>query len=198
MVDLRKIVIIFIIATLFTILVNTTIEAVYPAPKYDDFCKNEFGGYAFDKFVVSNPTEQKNCPEFKDVSLEEKESCAAQKGHIQYDYNVYGCPLEWKCSVCENQFMDKNKEYNLFVFIVSSILALFAIAVGLYLPIEKNNLHEWIATGFLLGGLITLFIGTARGFESLGRFIKPTVIALELALVIYIAYKKLNDDPKKK
>ncbi|MFH1408523.1 MAG: hypothetical protein ABIH34_01320, partial [Nanoarchaeota archaeon] len=66
------------------------------------------------------------------------------------------------------------------------------IIIGLYLPAEKNVLNEWIGSGFLLGGLITLFIGTALYFSDFLRWLRPIVILFELGLVIFISYRKLK------
>ena len=45
----------------------------------------------------------------------------------------------------------------------------------------------------MLGGLVTLFFGTFRYYEYLGRYVKPIVILVELIIVIYLSYKKLKD-----
>lgn len=198
MVDLRKIMIIFIIAVLFTILVNTSIEAIKPSPKYEDFCMMDKYGPA-PVFTAEQKNMGISCPVFTEPSTDERKECASsRKGNIEYEYNSKGCPTKWVCNTCNNGWMQANREYQYMIFLVCAGFALLAISLGLYLPVEKNKLHEWVATGFLLGGLITLFVGTVRGFEGLGRFVKPAVIALELALVIYIAYKKLGDKSDKK
>ena len=83
---------------------------------------------------------------------------------------------------------------------ISAVLALIAIFVGLYLPAAVNSLNEWIGTGFMLGGVFALFFGTATSYTHLGRFVKPIVLILELALVIFMAYKqvgKFRKDKKK-
>ena len=76
---------------------------------------------------------------------------------------------------------------------VTALLGLVAIILGLYLPKDINSLNEWIGTGFMFGGLISVFIGTARYFQDMHKIVRPIIILIELILVILITYKKLKD-----
>ena len=182
------------IAVLYTIFVNALIAAFYPMPKYDDYCKSRF----YPEKPYPAAIERKDCPKYKEPTQDELDKCANEKGYPEYRYDAYGCPVEYKgCNFCQRDFDNANQKYNFNYFIFSSILAVIGIAVGLLLPIH-NSLNEWIATGFMLGGLVTLFFGTFRYYQYLGRYIKPVVIFLELAIVIYLSYKKLNDIKKEK
>lgn len=188
MIDLRRVAIVFVIAVLYAIFVNAFIAAVYPSPKYEDFCRQRF--YPEKPYPAAGKIE---CPKYKEPTRQELNDCADNKGSPDYLYDANSCPIEYKgCNFCQKNFDAENQKYNLYFFIFSSILALIAIGVGLLLP-TKNSLNEWIATGFLLGGLITLFFGTFRYYEYLGRFVKPAVILAELLIVIYLSYKKLKD-----
>ena len=75
---------------------------------------------------------------------------------------------------------------------MASVLGFIAVVAGLYLPSAANPLHEWIGTGFMLGGLADIFIGTGMYFSELHRIARPVVILLELVLVIFVAYKYLG------
>ncbi|MFT4261196.1 MAG: hypothetical protein ACMXX9_02065 [Candidatus Woesearchaeota archaeon] len=97
---------------------------------------------------------------------------------------------------CQQEYDDANKEYALFVFIIAGILSLIAIFIALKLP-EKDDVMAMIATGLLLGGLITLFVGTIRGWDGLHIYIRPLVLLAELVLVIYLAYKTMSKKKKK-
>lgn len=192
MVDLRRVAIIFIIAVLYAIFVNAVIGAFYLAPKYEDYCKSSF----YPEKPRPATIDRKECPKYSEPTQEELDKCAEQKGFPDYRYDSYGCPVEYKgCNFCQRDFDNANQKYNFNYFIFSSILAVIGIAVGLLLPIHYS-LNEWIATGFMLGGLVTLFFGTFRYYQYLGRYIKPIVIFLELAIVIYLSYKKLKDVKK--
>ena len=189
MIDLRRVAIIFVIAVLYAILVNAVINAFYQSPRYEDFCKSRF----YPEKPYPAAVERKDCPKYKEPSQEELDKCSQENGYPEYKYDAYGCPVEYKgCNFCQRDFDNANQKYSFNYFIISSILALIAIAIGLLLP-ETNSLNQWIATGFMLGGLITLFFGTFRYYEYLGRYIKPIIILAELLIVIFLAYKKLKD-----
>jgi hypothetical protein len=96
---------------------------------------------------------------------------------------------------CSNQYNLANKEYSLFVFIISGIISLIGIFIALKLP-EKDEIMNMISSGLLLGGLITLFVGTIWGWSGIGIYFRPLVLLLELVLVVYLAYKTMS--PKKR
>ena len=194
MIDLRRVAIIFVIAVLYAIFVNAFIGAFYTAPKYDDFCKSRF----YPEKPYPAAVERKDCPKYKEPTQEELDKCAADKGYPDYRYDAFSCPVEYKgCNFCQRDFDNANQKYNFMYFIFSSILAVIAIGVGLMLPTDKS-LNEWVATGFMLGGLFTLFFGTFRYYEYLGRYVKPVVILAELLIVIYLSYQKLHDSKESK
>lgn len=197
MIDLRRVAIIFVIAVLYAIFVNAFIDAVYQAPKYEDYCKQRF----FPEKPIPAAIDRANikCPNYKEPTQSELDKCAEDKGFPEYKYDANGCAVEYKgCNFCQRDFDNANQKYNFIFFIISSILAVIAICIGLFLPVKKS-LNEWIATGFMLGGLVTLFFGTFRYYQYLGRYVKPAVILIELLIVIYLSYKKLQDiKPKNK
>ncbi len=189
MIDLRRVAIIFVIAILYAIFVNAFIAAFYPEPRYEDFCKQRF----YPEKPYPATVDRKDCPKYKEPTQDELDKCANEKGMPEYRYDAFGCPTEYKgCNYCQRDFDNANQKYNLYFFIFSSILAVVAIGIGLVLP-TRNSLNEWIATGFILGGLITLFFGTFRYYQYLGRYVKPVVILVELLIVIFLSYKKLRD-----
>lgn len=182
MFDARKIIIIFVIGVLYAIFSYSVVDAIYPSQEYSDFC-NEFERAM--PIRAPTPGENFECPE------PEKLQC--EKGAMpMYEYDAHGCPINVTCDYCQRDYENAQQQRNLFVFIITSILGLLAISVGLFLPQKKHPMHEWVATGFMLGGLITLFIGTAIYYADMARIARPIVMFFELALVVYLAYKKLK------
>jgi len=190
MADARRIVIIFVIAVLFSILVQSTIDAVYERPRFDDFC-------GVDRPRTMPIKDISNC-EVLDVPDEFTDECVEKKGYVSYNYDSNGCADEYKCEMCNIAYDEEQQKYNLVVFIISAIAGLVAIVLGIYLPGDSKTLNAWIGTGFMLGGMISLFIGTARYYQDMARFIRPFVLLFELVIVIFVSYKKLNSKPKKK
>ncbi|MBN2459106.1 DUF202 domain-containing protein [Candidatus Woesearchaeota archaeon] len=181
MVDVRKILVIFLIGIIFAFFVNSLIEAFYPSPRYEDYCGRDM----YSEPMKLSPGSPDNCTPLPPLRCD-------TDGFVQYDYEGGYCPVSSYCNYCQKDYNSAQEKYNMIVFIISSIMALIAIAIGLLLPTDKNNLNEWIGTGFLLGGLITLFIGTARYYNDMARILRPIVLLLEMLLVIFLAYKKLK------
>jgi len=192
MVDIRKIIIIFVIAILFSVFVFAIIEAFYPSPQYEDYCKSNI--ISTEKPCIS----QQPCAEVN-VSQANRDSCAAKKGIIEFtDYDSNSCPHDYVCNTCQNDYMLAMKQHSKYVFYISAVLALIAIFIGLFLPAKQNTLNEWMGTGFMLGGTFALFFGTMMSFRFLDRYIRPIVILLELILVIFISYRKIGNLRKDK
>ncbi|MFH1053952.1 MAG: hypothetical protein V1740_06055 [Candidatus Woesearchaeota archaeon] len=177
----RKILIIFVIGILYSIFVQSLIEAIYPSPDYDDYCM----GIIEPRVLPEKVQRPENCS-FLDTT-----DCIRSGGDPDYTYDTEGCAVSFDCNYCRQELDKDMEKYNLIVFIISSIFGLIAIAIGLYLP-QSNSLNEWVATGFMLGGLLSLFIGTARYYSDMARMIRPVIIFIELVIVIYIAYKKIK------
>jgi len=189
MADVRKIAIIFVIAVLFAILVFTSIAAVYPEPDRLDYCDDE--ARAEPLYPTKQQTANELCPDVTEPSKEENRQCQDLGGYIQWKYDKKNCPETYQCS-CHSDYNAAMDKHSFVSFLVSSILALIAIALGLFLPHQTNSLHEWIGTGFMIGGLFALFFSTGRYFGDLHRFLRPVVILAELIIVIYISYRKLG------
>jgi hypothetical protein len=191
MVDIRKVIIIFVIGILFSVLVFSTIDAIYPQPKYDDFCDNP---------RIPKLDAWEECSDKCDIQYPDNDiawnSCVNK---CDREDRAISLEQEEEYQECNDKYQDAREIYNQYVFYISAILALIAIFIGMYLPAKKNTLNEWIGTGFMLGGTFVLLFGTLRTFTALGRYVKPIIILLELILVIFITYKKIgNLKPDKK
>jgi hypothetical protein len=172
MIDYRKLLVALVVAILFTIFVQTTIDAVKEGPNYNDFC---------------NESLYRPAP----VTQSDVNQSAYQK---QVD------AWEAERRVCEEQYRDARDNYNFIVFLISSILGVIAVLLGLFIPSipARSPVCMALVSGLLLGGLLTIFIGTMRGWGGIGRLIRPFVILAELVIVIIVAYLKLNEQKRKK
>jgi hypothetical protein len=187
MADVRRIIVIFVIAILFTIFINVAIEAFYPQPDYETYCTPERSP----RPMFAKEPSSTSCPEVL-VPQDVSDACMAEKGSVEFKYDSKGCPTEAYCNTCYIDLELANERYNLIVFIVCAIAGLGALITGLYLPQQRNPINEWVGSGFLLGGILTILVGTIRYFGDMGRYTRPIVILIELVLVIYLAYKKLG------
>lgn len=171
MIDFRKLLVALAIAVLFAIFVNTSIEAISPSPQYDKYCNETTTGkypYAYRE------------PSAAPMTAEEKAAVDA------YDQKAKECQDAWQAAQEKHEFV---------VFLVSAVAGLIAIVAGLYISVS-TPVGMSIASGFILGGLFTLFVGTISGWGSIAATVRPFVMLVELAIVIFVAYKQLNG-PKK-
>ena len=183
MFDIRKALVIVVIGILFAIFTHTLILAVHDRPDYNDFCKLEPKPRPL---VELERRENLECPNI-DAQVQE---CAAQDGQAMYDYDENGCPVFEECSFCNKDYNTAKEKYEWMYFLISSIMAIIAIVAGLLVP--NKGVWEMVSSGFMLGGLIALFVGTGTYFGSMNRILKPFVMAIEIAIVIFVAWVKLS------
>jgi len=116
-------------------------------------------------------------PDYSDCSPRAIEPNMSEK----YEYNQ-------SCYDAQNDIREKNE---LIRFLVTTIVGVIAVIVGMYISI-KEPVGMAIASGFLLGGLFSIFTGTLSGWGSISEIIRPIIILIEIVLVIWVAYKKLR------
>jgi len=188
--DIRKIIVILIIGVLFGIFTNSLAEAIFEQPDYEDYCESYTSFY--DKNApVSVPVSGCNICNYTEPTPEERENCT--NGDLAPVYSENNCIKSYRCETCNKEFEDAESKYNFKIFLITALLGLVAIILGVYLPKEINSLNEWIGTGFMFGGLISVFIGTARFFGDMHKAIRPIILLIELIIVILITYKKLKE-----
>jgi hypothetical protein len=187
MVDLRKILIIAIIAVLLVVLSFALTSSIYENPKYEDYCDYR----QYEPVPAKMGYAPGNCTAIvPDQQL--MKDCSAQGGYVQPVYDTNGCQASETCNTCDKRYQDAKKVYDMYVFIVFSIIGLIAIIAGLQLGPEKNELNKWVGTGFITGGLSTIFVGTGFYYNDMLRFYRPIVIAIEIAIVIYVFYREMG------
>src|SRR3989338_9602981 len=177
------------IAILFAFFAYFTIEAIYPSPKYEDFCTNQ---------NYREPTPAKigtsvNCTDA--WSSKEVQQCNTNKGAPEFKQDKNGCDVFDKCNYCGKDYDEYNNKYQRNVFIITAIIGIIAIIFGLYFGIE------FMAGGFLFGGIITLAYSTIRYFSmgNVDNWLRVIVLFVEILILIWIGYKKVvNKDKKKK
>ncbi len=184
MADIRKIIVIIVIAILFAIFVQTLANAIFTEPEYSAYC---YRGY------IETPVRQVDpalgCPNITYVDFQ---ACHAAGGMVLTDYDAAGCVSNQTCSNCQLDYETAQDTFAFMVFLFSAVLGLLAIFLGVYLPQHRNTLHAWVGSGFMLGGLITIFTGTVRSFSTFENWAKPVVIGLELVLIIWLTYRYLG------
>ncbi len=175
--ELRKYGIILAVAVLFAIFAFAFAQAFIQPFTYPEECTEK------------NPPVHRQQIECEEIPPVNESSCP---GTLQPNY--FTCTYDCTCFSLEQ---DYRAEQEAIIFWIALILSAIAITVGLLLP-QNNPVHEWVGTGFILGGILTLFIATGRYWSEMHQIVRPVVIALELALILWISYKKMLPNKKKK
>jgi hypothetical protein len=178
--DIRKYTIILAVAVLFSIFSYAFSDAFTSEAEYPDMCREAQNN---NNYYEPRPLESKNCTQAAQPTDQQIQACP---GQLNMDYRTceYGCSC-YEITQQNQQTNDRIKFY------LGVILGGLAIAFGMLLN-PKKKLNTWIGSGFILGGLITIFIATVGYWGDLDKIIRPIVIAAELGLILWIAYKKFQ------
>lgn len=177
--------IILVVAILFSIFVFSLGNAVIGERSYPDICEESQSSRDYYPSPVI-PRDQ--CPQVAPPTQEEIDACP---GTLQLNWRT-SCPEEYVCN-CHELTSDFRSQEATIQFWLAVLLSFGAIVAGMLLPARKE-INEWIGAGFILGGLITLFIATAQYWSEIHRIARPIVIALELVIVLWIAYRQFNKE----
>lgn len=140
-------------------------QALYPVPKYEDFCKASLTG----KFI--------NTPEecvsvggewYPDVSIEAKGYCNAT-------------------ATCQKQYEDVQTVYTRNVFIVFVVFGALLLVVSAFLSSVPV-----IALGSSFAGILALIIGSIWHWSAMQEWLRVIVLGVALVSVVYLAWKKFG------
>ena len=155
---------------------NYALSLAYKNPEYETFCPNT-------SQVVENVNTQKQC--------------IAIGG--QWNPNYYNQPVPAEKTApqgyCDQQFTCRNnydaaqKIYDRNVFITLVILGALCVAVGSFL---KGNMLISIALS--LAGVLSFIIASMRYWSSADDLIKVIILAIALAILIWVAVKKFKNN----
>ena len=168
------------IVIVFNLFVNYGIATFYKGPEYNDFCIDKYpriapakgpGPYDCDALIADEAL-QKNCTE--------------QKGYIAYEYDSNGCPAKAYCETCGARFEEVNGKYNANVFIALVAIGVAALIAGILIKADA------VGSGFLFGGVVSIFIGAIRYWGQLHDVARFSILGIVLALLVWIGYRKLK------
>jgi hypothetical protein len=189
MADIKKIVLTIAVGVLFALFVGFLVDAVYPSPEYNDFCKPE-NRPVYEKFPypasvnTSCPSINYNDPIYS--------SCTSDKGYVAYKLDNSGCQVDPYCDTCSVEFDKASKKYSRNLFFILAPVSILAIILGMFLLLES------IGSGFILGGILVLIYATIRVFGDLSKVMRAILLGVELALVIWLGYKRIEKGSVKK
>ncbi|HME87170.1 MAG TPA: hypothetical protein VKE88_02055 [Candidatus Nanoarchaeia archaeon] len=157
------------IAIIFVMFVNYATSATFNQPKYEDFCTVR------DQKII-NQTNQQECidngGQWTTYGQYDPKPVTGPNGYCDQDFT------------CRTQYEDAQKTYDSRAFIVKVIAGFIGLVLGLVLTVES------VSAGFLLGGVLNLFFATVQYWDRFNDFIRVVVLAVALAMLVWIGYKK--------
>ena len=159
---------------------------------------NLFFNYAL-SLAYKQPTYEIFCPNTSQVveNVSAKEQCVALGG--QWNENYYGQPIPAEKMApkgyCDQQFTCRadydsaQKVYDRNVFITLVILGALCVAAGTFL---KKNLV--IGMALSLAGVLSFIIASMRYWTSADDLIKVIILAIALAILIWVAVRKFKNN----
>ena len=170
----------------FMLMLGYGIEAFYPSPKYDQFCK----GMNYGAYPSKVPVEQ-NCT-FSKTLQEQTDECYADEGQPVYEYDDLGCTVAIKeCDLCNKQFNDAQKSYSKVLFVISLIAGIATLLVGYtILSIEP------VGSALMASGVGAIIYGSIRNWQNLSDVWRFLLLLVALVLLIWITIR-INSQKKK-
>ena len=159
---------------------------------------NLFFNYAL-SLVYREPDYNAFCPNTAQVveSINNKEQCVAVGGQWNENYYSQPIPVE-KTSIkgycdqqftCRNDFEAARKVYERNVFITLVLLGAICVVIGNFF---KGNMV--ISTAFAFAGVLSFIIASMRYWSSADNLIKVIILAIALAILIWLALKRFKDN----
>ncbi|HLC71983.1 MAG TPA: hypothetical protein VJH37_00205 [Candidatus Nanoarchaeia archaeon] len=183
----KEVAMVVALALLSAFFVGLLVDALYVAPKYEDFCKAaDRPYYELKPYPAAYPQE---CSLYNLTTQEQHliNECFDAKGMPDYNLDEKGCQTSFKeCNYCQRDFDQALQKYNRNVFYIVTPLGLLAIIFGLFIGLEV------VGSGMMFGGILLMAYGTMRYFSNMSKIMRVVVIGVELLLLIIISIKKLR------
>lgn len=179
------------IALILAFFIGYAINAFYPEPKYEDYCKDMMrpkmiqeteagctaeGGTWINQEKVS-PGMTLNCNE--EPSVDGEYSCMVT--------SVSGGYCNYKQDTCYDDYQKAMDPHNKVVFIIAVIAGLIAVFIGAV----KLNLGS-VSSGIMGGGVLSILYGVMRYWENAQDWLRVSILGIALVVLIWVGYKKLN------
>jgi hypothetical protein len=183
--DVKKVAMILAITVLLPLFVGLFADAAYQEPEYDDYCNNSY--YEYPKSVQASPV---NCSDV--YATPEAQQCSREKGSSEFTYDSNGCAQFKSCNYCHLNYDEARQKYNRNLFFILMPVGLIIVILGLFL------LVDYLGAGLMFAGLIIMFYATMRYFSDMSKILRALVILVELLVIMWIGYRKIEDNKSSK
>lgn len=175
----------------YLLVLNFGIQAFYPSPEYNDYCTGRQYYYpSFPEGSAIKGAEGVNCT--VSPTPQQQDMCIQEGGNLIADtYDTNGCALTFKCDMCNNQWMEADKQHSQRVFIISIIVGILTLIIGYaILTIEP------VGSALMASGVGALVYGSMRNWSNLSNIWRFLLLLGALVLLIWITIR-LNSQKKK-
>ncbi len=156
---------------------NYALSLIYREPQYQAFCPNN-------SQVVIEPKNQIECVNKGGQWIENGYSVKPVPAGVNVPPGY--CDLQF---TCRNNFDLAQKTYDRNVFITLVILGALSVALGSFL---KGNML--LGYAFSMAGVFSFIIASMRYWHSADNLIKVVILAIALAILMWVAMKKFKDN----
>jgi len=177
--DVKKVAMILAITVLLPLFVGLFTDAVYQQPKYETYCNASLNSYP-QKAIPASPV---NCTMNYGQT---QDQCYNSGGQPEFNYTDAGCQVYSSCNYCSKNYTDATQKYNRNIFFILLPVGLIVVILGLYL------LVDYLGAGLMFAGLIIMFYATFRYFSDMSKLLRALVILVELLVIMWIGYKKID------
>lgn len=181
--DAKKIALIIGIAILLPLFLGLFMDAIYAEPKYNTYCNDSMYSYPVAPVKMYGQN-QENCTDYS--TTQNYSECINKQGNPRFKYDNNSCQIFDKCDYCSINFNNAQQMYNRNLFFILAPIGLIVVLLGIYLTID------YIGAGLMFAGLITMFYATIRYFSDMSKVARALVILVELLIIIWIGYKKID------
>ncbi len=149
-----------LVLTIFVVLYG--IDAIYPAPNYDNYCS---------ELPVKQVNTSVDCEKMdgKWVSF-----------NVENDLNEGYCDMYY---YCRTDYESSREVYSKNVFLISVVLGILLILVGIFLL-----KLEYVSVGLMGGGIGTLLFGVGGYWRYADSWLKFGASLIALAILIFVTY----------
>ena len=174
MVKIRRAILSVAIAIIFVMFVAYAIQSFYPSPKYNDFCSEDL------RFKAYNT--EKECVAIGGRWTEYDSEIQVAKPINDEKINGW-CETDYEC---REEYDSARDFYNRNVFFIATFIGLVTIILSLVFVVEA------VSAGFMGGGVLLVIYGTIRYWGEMSDIYRTIMLAVALAVLIWIGYKKLK------
>lgn len=157
---------------------NYALSLIYKQPDYNSFCPNT-------SQVVIQPKNQNECVNQGGQWVENGYYGKPAPVPVEIIQPAGYCDLQF---TCRQNFDTAQKAYDRNVFITLVLLGAICVALGSFL---KGNIVLGYSLSF--AGVLSFIIASMRYWGSADKLIKVIILAIALAILVWVAMKKFKD-----